>query len=411
MVKFILYNLIKKYYLLLAFLLIIVLLLSIYYTRLEGFGNFNKNMASLPNDKLQLTTRFKTPNFKKFTLVDTIKNVNNKKNILIVDMPNIGGGTTFFINSIVSMYKNNINFIIVRNFNSLLHVYINDEIKLNTVFTEKDSITFLNDINKDIIKIFVNHTASHSTLFLEHLFTLNKNITTITHDYLLFFTKPHIQYYELLDNTLQRNVIDVNKYDTIITQNKKNTELFNKFLPNLDKVIISPLPDYKNPDKKIITNTNNNNIVVGIIGHISDIKGSSNLKKIIIMSKKTKNITIVIFGSTDFNYEHQNSYNGISELNILITKYKPNVLIELSKSPETYSYTLTLYKIIGLPILYISKDFPSVIEDRLSNYEKAYKYSNIADMFNDITSKSQNFLYTINPTLFFNDYWDKYFAV
>lgn len=384
------------------------MMIIITYYIFETFEGFEGSMSSLTNDKLQLTTKFKNPQFKNFQMVDSIKNINNKKNILIVDMPNWGGGVTFFINSIVSMYKNNINFIIVRNFNSKLHVYINDEIKLNSVFDEKDSIQFLNTINNDIVKIFVNHTISHSTLFLEHLFKLNKNITTITHDYLLFFTTPHIKYDELIDNTLQRNAIDVNKYDTIITQNKKNIELFNKFVTNVDKIIVTPLPDYANSDKKIITN--NKNIIVGIIGNISIIKGSDYLKQIIDMSKK-KNITVIIFGSTDFNYEYQYSYFGISELNNLITKYKPNVLIELSNSLETYSYTLTLYKIIGLPILYTSKVFPSVIEDRLSNYSNAYKYTDINVLFNDIPSKSQNFLYTIEPTLYFNKYWDNYFTL
>lgn len=395
-----------QYYYLIT--IIFLMMIITYYYIFERFEGFEGNMSSLTNDKLQLTTKYKNPQFKNFQMVDSIKNINNKKNILIVDMPNWGGGVTFFINSIVSMYKNNINFIIVRNFNSKLHVYINDEIKLNTEFDEKDSIQFLNNINNDIVKIFVNHTISHSALFLEHLFKLNKNITTITHDYLLFFTKPHIKYDELSDNTLQRNAIDVNKYHTIITQNKKNIEIFNKFITNPDKVIVSPLPDYGNPDKKIITN--NKNIIVGIIGNISNIKGSSHLKEIIDMSQK-KNITIIIFGSTDFNYKYQYSYFGISELNNLITKYKPNVLIELSNSLETYSYTLTLYKIIGLPILYTSKNFPSVIEERLSNYSNAHKYQNINDMFNDIPSKSQNYLYTIEPTLYFNKYWDKYFTL
>lgn len=395
-----------QYYYLIT--IIFLMMIIIYYYIFERFEGFEGNMSSLTNDKLQLTTIYKNPQFKNFQMVNSIKNINNKKNILIVDMPNWGGGVTFFINSIVSMYKNNINFIIVRNFNSKLHVYINDEIKLNDEFDEKDSIQFLNNINNDIVKIFVNHTISHSTLFLEHLFKLNKNITTITHDYLLFFTKPHIKYDELSDNTLQRNAIDVNKYHTIITQNKKNIEIFNKFITNPDKVIVSPLPDYANPDKKIITN--NKNIIVGIIGNISNIKGSDYLKQIIDMSNK-KNITIIIFGSTDFNYKYQYSYFGISELNNLITKYKPNVLIELSNSLETYSYTLTLYKIIGLPILYTSKNFPSVIEERLSNYSNAYKYQNINDMFNDIPSKSQNYLYTIEPTLYFNKYWDNYFTL
>jgi glycosyltransferase involved in cell wall biosynthesis len=386
----------------------IVLIYYYVFERFEGFEGITS--SSLTNDKLQLTTNFRNPQFKNFQMIDSIKNINNKKNILIVDMPNWGGGVTFFINSIVSMYKNNVNFIIVRNFNSKLHVYINDEIKLNSVFDEKDSIQFLNNINHDIVKIFVNHTISHSTLFLEHLFKLNKNVTTITHDYLLFFKKPHILYDELVKTKLQRNIIDVNKYDSIITQNIKNIEIFGKFVTNSDKVIVKPLPDYAKPDKKIITN--NKNIIVGIIGNISDIKGSDDLKKIIDMTRKTNNnIIVIVFGSTNFNYENQYKYNGISELNNLITKYKPNILIELSKSLETYSYTLTLYKIIGLPILYTSKNFPSVVEERLSNYSNAYKYTDINVLFNDIPSKSQNYLYTIEPTLYFNKYWDNYFRL
>ena len=40
--------------------------------------------------------------------------------ILIIDFPNIGGGTSFFLKTILARYKGNFTFLIVRSYNGLL---------------------------------------------------------------------------------------------------------------------------------------------------------------------------------------------------------------------------------------------------------------------------------------------------
>ena len=68
--------------------------------------------------------------------------------------------------------------------------------------------------------------------------------------------------------------------------------------------------------------------------------------------------------------------NNINELNRLLEKYKPNLLLELSIWPETYSYTLTLMMLTQLPILSLKKNMSCVVENRLSKYDKYYIFEN-----------------------------------
>ena len=92
-----------------------------------------------------------------------------------------------------------------------------------------------------------------------------------------------------------------------------------------------------------------------------------------------------------------------------MTIHKPNLLLEASIWPETYSYTLSLSKIIDLPILYYNKNFPSVVVDRLKNYEKAYSFNNSNEFYNLAINKKQSYFYTINENIYFPKFWDEYF--
>ena len=396
----------KYIWILMISLLLLVMIFicsNLLLTTYEYFEN-NENNETLSFDNLLLTDKIRSPDFNNLILIDSIDSYKN--NILIIDMPNLGGGTTFFINSIVSKYKNYTNFIIVRNFNNRLHVYVNDIYKLNIDFDDNESILFLNNVQPSIVKIFVNHTHSHSASFLNHIFTLNKPIATITHDFSLLFLEPHLKYEDIINKTPPVSIIDINKYDLIITQNKINTEIFAPFVTDHTKIITIPLPDYSKTNKYIINKSKLTN--VGIIGNISDLKGANKLKELIKLSNGK--FTIIIFGSTNFDYVNQYKYSNVNELNSLMIKHKPTMIIELSMWPETYSYTLTLAKIIGLPLLYLKKTFPSVIEDRLEGYSNAYSYSNIIKLSNDIPNKNQYFFNTINPTLYFNNKWNFLFT-
>jgi hypothetical protein len=65
--------------------------------------------------------------------------------------------------------------------------------------------------------------------------------------------------------------------------------------------------------------------------------------------------------------------------------------------------------ITQLPILYLKKTGSFVVENRLSTYEKAYSFTNITEFDNLVQIHKQNYFYTIEPTLYFNSFWDQYF--
>jgi len=332
--------------------------------------------------------------------------------ILIIDFDNLGGGTSVFIESIISKYKKNKTFLIARNFNGQIYFTINDdyEVEQNPYNDYYAFYLLLNNKNK-IDKIFVNHTGGHSPEFLNNLFTLKKKITTITHDFLLLVNESQIFFNEI-DNVISdesnKSKININNFDQIITQNIANLYIYDKFIEDKNKIIITPLPDFKN--SKDLINTSNQNIVVGIIGGISEPKGSKELEKIVNYYKNT-NIEIVVFGSTNIDsITNTYPYSNIYELNELLLKHNPNMLIEISIWPETYSYTLTISMLTQLPILYLRKNKLSVVEERLNTYNKAFSFTNLSQLNTLLNNKKQDYFYTIDPVIYFNDFWDNYFS-
>ena len=335
----------------------------------------------------------------------------NSKNIfnnffIIIDFPNLGGGTEFFINSIISKYKTKQNFIIFRNINGIIQINLNNEYIIKE-YSEKKAISFLKKIKNKINKIFINHIIGHSQNFLNFIMNIDKEIITISHDYYIIHDIAQPYYNQI--NLDYSPKINLNKINKLIIQNEENLNIFSHFLQEKQNVIISPLPDCKNTLELI--NTNNENLVIGIIGAISTIKGSLILNDIIIHIKKNNlNIKVVIFGISSIYSEHQHPYKNIDELNNLLKNYKPNILFETSIWPETYSYTLTLAMITQLPILSLKKDFKNVIENRLQSYNKKYFYNNIEDFFKIIQNIKQNYFYTISPIIYYNSFWDELFT-
>ena len=325
-----------------------------------------------------------------------------KEFIFVLDFQNGGGGTTFFINTIVSKYKNSQTFVIARNYNGLLHLNINEEYDLNDKLSETESIDFLNTYKNAISKIFVNHTMNHNDNFINKINTLGKQIITITHDYYNICNKPQPYFHEIKFLTEEPKI----KSDLIITQNKINLLFFNT--PNANIQILE-LPDYKKSDVKFKFDDNNENIVVGIIGNINTLKGKNILKKIINHFCNT-NIKIIVIGYTEIdNFKNYYYYNSIDEFNNILMEQKPNLLLELSIWPETYSYTLTLSMLTQLPILCLKKKFNSIIENRLKKYSKTYYFSSLLELTTLIKTKYQNYLYTILPVLYFDIDWNNIF--
>ena len=328
--------------------------------------------------------------------------------ILIIDFKNGGGGTTHFLNCIVSKYKMYQTFVIARNYDDLLHLNINEEYEIKNKFCLNESIDFLNIYKKKISKIFINHIDGHNKLFLDKLFTLNISVYTLTHDFSIITNCYQPFFHDINIKILDYPpIIDDpnNKYQMIITQNIKNLTSFKNI--NFDFVV--ELPDFKKTEK-LIMNDNSDKIIVAIIGNINDIKGKHILIEIIEYYKKKSGVEIVVIGNVvipEFNNFFY--YNSIDGFNKILLKVKPHILFELSLWPETYSYTLTLGMLTNLPILYFKKTFESVVENRLSNYDKAYPFHSI-DQFNKLIYKhKQNHFYTILPIIYFNKFWNDLF--
>jgi len=331
----------------------------------------------------------------------------NTQYIMIIDIPSqFEGGVKVFINNIIVKYKSIVSLLILKNNNNMIEFYINNIVTPIKKLVYNDAITLLEQYKDNIIKIFVNHMMDYNTFFINKLFKMNKNITMITHDFYSITTKANPYYQDIIK--LERNNILIPNYNMIITQNNKNLLVFNKFIkPNQDIVIV-PLPDYNKSDK-MIQNDSNKKITVLFIGHISTIKGSGHIKNII--NRYNKEFEFIIFGSINIIIDIKcYPYNSIDEFNNLLILYQPNIIIETSIAPETYSLTLTLMMLTQLPIIYFKKSFDSVIEDRLKDYTKSYSINNIIGLDKIILDKKQDFFYTINNTLYYDKFWDNYFS-
>ena len=324
--------------------------------------------------------------------------------VLVVDFNNGGGGTTIFLNRIVSKYKNYCTFLILRYDGLKYFLNINEEYVIEGKFSLYELIEILEKYKEKIKKIFVNHLISHTEDLIKYIFDMDKIKIGITHDYYNIYTDPQPRFYEI-KKCIKNDLVNINKYDILITQNKQNLEYFSEFTKRID---IVDLPDFKL--KKQYISSNNNKKVCCLIGNINKIKGKNKFIKILNHLENYKDIEFIVIGYIEIpEFKNQFIYNNINEFNDLIQKYRPNIIVELTDWPETYSYTLTMSMLTDLPILYFKKPTSSVVKDRLKNYKKSYEFYDIKTLFDLINKYSQNYFYTINETIFYDKFWNDLF--
>lgn len=334
--------------------------------------------------------------------------------IFIVDFFNGGGGTTTFINLIISKYKYYNNFLVIRKMKKKIYLTLNDDYLIKTFENETDVFAFIANIN--VTKIFVNHLLGYSFSFLNNLYSYkcikNIKLVTITHDYYMFLNKIQPTYEEINKGDIKPNKeINLDFFDEIITQDECNLKFINGYTKDKTKMRVISLPDYYKREKfvKFV----NKKFTVGIIGNIHNHKGEKQLRFLI---ESMPNINFVVFGM--FNYKKVNlfcySYNGINELNELLVKYNPNVLLELSIWPETYCYTLTLSLLTNLPLIILDKLDESVIINRTkkisSSFMVAKNLKEIENYINKLSAKIEpTSFYTIFPRIHFSEDWNEMF--
>jgi len=367
--------------------------------------------TTLDDYELNLTNTYKIDFKFKILPINELKII--KDFILVIDFPNIGGGTTIFLNKIISKFKKYNTFLIMRNTDfktteNKIALYLNDEYEILEKFSVRETELFLNNNFNKIQKIFVNHTLDFNQDLLNTILEFDKEKYFITHDFYSIGDNPQ-PYISGINECKPKKYL--NKFSCIITQNECNLSLFSKFIYNKNcDIIISNLPDYKN--KATLIKTKNTKIVIGIIGNISEIKGGDILYKISQYILYYPNIKLIVFGGVSSIYKkHLESYpySNISELNDLLIQYSPNILLETSIWPETYSYTLTLSMITDLPILFLKKTSQFTVENRLSKYEKAHSFKNLFELLLLVFKHKQDFFYTIENNIYYNSFWNKLF--
>lgn len=332
------------------------------------------------------------------------------KFLLIIDFPCFGGGCSFFINTIISRYKKDTNFLIVRNFKGKIYFYLNDDIIFEPYMDEHVSIQLLQRIKDKITKVFFNSIVEHSIYFINQLLDLNLDNTILTHDYSLFFKKPQMHYYEITDDAVDYK-LNIHRFNRVVSQHIGNLHTFGKYMNDYNNIIISALPDYRKNETKVI-NTNTNKFVIGILGDISAEKGYYMLNELKKKIQNKNNIEIVVFGKVHIKeITKQYNYLTINDLNKLLQTHKPNILLELSLWPESFSFTLSLAMTTKLPIFYQNKFYPCTVQRRLSLYQNAHCFDNIKDVtLKWLYSKSQDYFYTVHPTIHYPPFWEHYFT-
>lgn len=350
-----------------------------------------------------------TPMFRNLEKIDIDQLNKYKAFLFIVDFPCFGGGCTMFLSSIISHYKEYVDFLIVRTFNNKIHWYINDEQILIHPTGIDDACELLKTLKSKIKKIFVNSIIGHSKQLLDAVFAMKKHISTITHDFKLLFDDPHPYYYEL-DNLVPNRLIDPHKFNTVYTQNIGNLYTFGKYLNKNQEIVICPLPDFKYRKERI--STQNDKTVIGVLGDISDVKGCILVYHVIKMIRSMSDqFELIVFGNINVPYVTKYPYKSVEHLNELLVKHKPNLWLETSLWPETYSYTLTLMMITRLPILYQNKFYPCAVQTRLSKYPSAFSYNSIEDVdIKWLNTLRKNHFFTIKPVIIYPDCWSDYFS-
>jgi hypothetical protein len=301
------------------------------------------------------------------------------------------GGTNVFLNTILMNYKYYNTFFIIRNYDEKYIVTINDDYYFES-FTENELNYFLKQYNYKIMKIFINHIFGHNYTFLYNLKILEKEISYITHDYTGIYRESQYKFNDFCElHELKQNILEV--CDSVITQNKKNLNIYSNFIKPNTNIFISELPDFSKSGNKI--QINSEKIIIGIFGAVLDIKGLKILNLLVNYFKNHDNIDFIIFGETNLkvNTLKYVRYHTINRFNELLEHYKPNIILELGLCPETYSYTITLAILTQLPILCLKKNMDCTVEARLSTYNKVYFFDTIKDFTELIFYKNYTYGY------------------
>lgn len=360
--------------------------------------------------------------------------------MLVIDMNNCGGGTTFFINALVSMLKGKgVHFWILRNYGGDTgHVYTwNDEYETHSHLTAADALNVFKEAYNEYScchGVFVNHTNNMNGAMLKELYLYTKQcsleLQCMTHDFTLINRSPHIAFPCYLNRHAWMSAPENHRYQsvprldlinyasTVWTQNIANwNSMFVdwKVRLNRDKVKVLGMPDYYATEALHHTSLYYEDTssrtprlkTVGIIGSINQVKGVVCLSKIVEENPNYRFVVFGVYDATSVPLKTRNRiiecpYESIAELNENLKKYKPCVLLELSLWAETYSYTLTLAMLTQLPLLVLKKPSECTVLNRLETEYVKHKWAvfeTVSEVGKWVEEHAQYYFYTIRPEL------------
>lgn len=325
--------------------------------------------------------------------------------VLVIDYDiSYTGGTSFFYECISQYYMSicKTNIIKIKSNKKELLLFLND-IKINCDTSLEFIKSFLGDLQKNFQYIFINSFVGHMNNFIHYILNLPQKKIVITHDYSYVFNTRQPTFLQLKNSCETNHLLLelINKVDLIYTQNVKNmnticiTSLEKEIKQKIiEKTIIFDMPDYyENTDEITVKKLENDKIIIGIIGYISSIKGLQLVSDLYKKYKSNEYIDFFNFGENCIGIPSQ-KYADINELNLLIKKVKPDILLFTALWPETYSYTLTHCLLIELPI-FIFDIGECVVSDRIYKWENnknIYFFTNLDEFdfyFSIIKNKSQ----------------------
>lgn len=374
---------------------------------------YNDDCATLYDNKSITFTPWEIPT-KVFEYMHCIPNF-----FVIIDFPYcFGGGTKTFMKFIVGMFKEHQTFLHISkksDNHDVIDVFLNDDYFYRS-FTEDEIITFMKENIYRINKIFVNHIMFFSTDFFQRLSNIKEHVDMdyITHDYASIYKTPQPYFSEIVQIE-KENSNYLNYFDNIITQNQATVGLLRKHTQK--PIIVANIPDFKYSDEIIEYNQyNGKKIRVAAIGNFSDAdcgdrKGRHFIQYLAHYCRNT-NIEMIVIGLTGNMDVPQYTFNDIYSFNECLRNAKPNIILEASLWPETWSYTLTLAMLSSLPIISIHKDFieNSVVCDRLKGYDKIHYLYYLQDFKKLCNKIKQEYCYTVQPKIVFNTFWNSYFG-
>jgi len=225
-------------------------------------------------------------------------------------------------------------------------------------------------------KLFINHVIGFPAIFLEGLFAIKaKRFISITHDWTWLF-KSSTPTFKTLHGIggAERNYAlqPFHSKLEMKSQNEMTAGIFRMSGAPFRSLDVVQMPDYN--ASLYPARPAHSMLKVGIIGAISRIKGAE------LIVPLSKELDLFIFGAIDGTVRGAGrvrcqGYNGIEELNTLLRRERPNVLIVPAMTPETYSYTLTLSMLTRLPIIVMrtpeSYDHVAII-NRVQAYRHTY---------------------------------------